>query len=166
MVGSIGSAAGSNSNLMNMISLNYQQSNMTSQGVGGTQPPPPPPPPGNSDTSAKDPLGVFDTVDTDAGGSISESEYEILTEGILEVTGAVLSSSFIDFDLDGDGELNGSELKSVLDEAGFAPPPQQVIAAYESQSGGNDTPQTNDPDLLALLMEYLKTGSTGLDITA
>ncbi len=162
MVGSIGS----NSNLVNMISLNYQQSNMTSQGVGGTQPSPPPPPPGNSDTSAKDPLGVFDTVDTDAGGGISESEYEILTEGILEVTGAALSSSFIDFDMDGDGELNGSELKSVLDEAGFAPPPQQVIAAYESQSGGNDTPQTNDPDLLALLMEYLKTGSTGLDITA
>ncbi len=162
MVGSIGNT----SNLVNMISLNYQQGSTASQGIGGQQPPPPPPPPGNSDMSAKDPLGVFDTVDTDAGGSISESEYETLTEGILEVTGAALSSSFIDFDLDGDGELNGSELKSVLDEAGFAPPPQQVIAAYETQSGGNDTPQTNDPDLLALLLEYLKTGTTGLDITA
>lgn len=166
MVGSIGGT----SNLINMISLNYQQSGMGSQGTQGVgAPPPPPPPPGNSSSSSEDPLGVFSSVDTDSDNAISESEYNILTEGILEVTGSQLSSSFLDFDTDSDGKLNGSELKSVLDEAGFAPPPpppQQVIEAYETQGGEYSSDFNGDETLLAQLLEYLETRSGDLDITA
>ena len=160
MVGSIGGT----SNLINMISVSYQQSSTGSpQGVGA----PPPPPPGNSSGSSEDPLGVFSSVDTDSDNSISESEYNILTEGILEVTGSQLSSSFLDFDADSDGKLNGSELKSVLDEAGFAPPPpQQVIDAYAAQKGEDSDYFTGDETLMAQLLEYLETRTGDLDITA
>ena len=165
MVGSIGST----SNLISMISSSYQQSqtgSTASQGIG--TPPPPPPPPGNSGGQSVDPLGVFSTVDSDSDSSISEDEYNTLTEGILEVTGNQLTSSFVDFDTDGDGQLNGSELKSVLDEAGFAPPPppQQVVAAYEAQSGEDSTYQVEDEDMMAQLLEYLETRSSDFDITA
>ncbi len=77
--------------------------------------------------------------------------------------------------LDGDGKLNGSELRSVLDEAGFAPPklkppppppPQQVIAAYEEQSVEESGYQASDETMLAQLLEYLETRSGDLDITA
>jgi len=164
MVGSIGST----NNLISMISSSYQQSQTSSTGSQGVGAPPPPPPPGNSGGQSTDPLGVFSTVDSDSDSSISESEYNTLTEGILEVTGYQLTSSFVDFDADGDGQLNGSELKSVLDESGFAPPPphQQVIAAYEAQSGENSTYQIDGEDMMAQLLEYLATRSSDFDITA
>ncbi len=160
MVGSVGGT----SNLINMISLNYQQSGIDPQGVGA---PPPPPPPNNSGSSSKDPLGVFDMVDIDSDNTISESEYNTLTEAILEVTGSNLNSKFLDFDADGDGKLNGAELKSVLDEAGFAPPPPpgQVIAAYEAHNGEDSNYTVDDETLLAQLLEYLETRSGNLDIT-
>lgn len=164
MVGSIGST----NNLISMISSSYQQSGITSQGTKGIGTPPPPPP-GNSSSSAKDPLGVFSIVDSDSDKAISESEFNTLTQGILEVTGTELNSSFLDFDTDGDGKLNGSELKSVLDEAGFAPPPpppQQVVSAYEAQSGEDAAFQIEDENLLAQLLEYLKTRTGNLDVTA
>ncbi|MBA3011879.1 MAG: EF-hand domain-containing protein [Proteobacteria bacterium] len=157
MVTSIGS------NLINMISLSYQNSGTNSQGAKGVGAPPPPPPPG------EDPLGVFNIVDSDSDSTISESEFNTLTQGILEVTGTELNSSFIDFDTDKDGKLNGSELKSILDQAGFAPPPppsQQVIAAYEAQSGEDAGFQMDDENMLAQLLEYLKTRTGDLDITA
>lgn len=165
MVGSIGST----SNLISMISSSYQQSGIASQGMKGVGGPPPPPPPGTSSGVSEDPLGVFNMVDSDSDGSISETEYNTLTEGILEVTGSELSSSFLDFDADGDGVLNGSELRAVLDEAGFAPPPpppQQVISAYEAQSGEDTTFQMDDEDMLAQLLAYLETRAGDLDITA
>ena len=114
----------------------------------------------------EDPLGVFATVDSDSDSTISESEYKTLTKGILEITGNEFSSSFLDFDADGDGELNRSELKSVLDKAGFAPPPpQQVISAYETQSGEGSTYKTGDETMMAQLLDYLESRSGDLDIT-
>ncbi|MFH2061274.1 MAG: EF-hand domain-containing protein [Pseudomonadota bacterium] len=165
MVGSIGST----SNLISMISLSYQQSGMASQGMKGAGGFPPPPPPDSSTGSSEDPLGVFATVDSNSDGAISESEFNTLTQGILEVTGTELNSSFLDFDTDGDGVLNGSELRSVMDAAGFAPPPpppQQVISAYEAQSGEDTFLQIDDDDLLAQLLAYLETRISDLDITA
>ena len=162
MVGSIGNT----SNFISMISSSYQQSqtgSTASQGVSA-----PPPPPGNSGGHSVDPLGVFSTVDSDSDYSISEKEYNTLTEGILEVTGSQLTSNFVDFDTDGDGQLSGSELKSVLDEAGFTPPPppQQVVLAYEAQSGEDSTYQVEGKDMMTQLLEYLETQSSNFDITA
>ena len=159
---------GGTNNLVSMISVAYQQS--TSAGAQGVQegavPPPPPPAHG----AGSDKLGMFDATDTDGSGSISESEYETLTQGILEVTGTELESDFSDYDLDGDGALNGAELKSVLDEAGFVPPPPpqgQVAAAYEAQSDEQTIPDIEDADLLSQLLEYLETqgDSDDVDIT-
>jgi len=158
MVGNVGST----SNLVNMISLSYQQNSTGAQGMQS----PPPPPPGEG---GADPLGAFDTVDTDTDGSISESEYDILTQGVLAVTGSELSGSFLDFDTDGDGALNASELRSVLDEAGFAPPPpppQQVASAYENQSGDITASLPSDDALMTQLLEYIENQPGRFDITA
>ncbi len=166
MVGIIGNT----SNLLNMISISYQQQSATSSYKphqdSNIQPPTPP---GNSSGSSNDPLGVFSMVDSDSNNSISESEYNTLSEGIREVTGNELNSSFLDFDTDGDGMLNGSELRSGLDEAGFAPPPpppQQVVAAYESQTGEKSTNLGEDQNMLESLLKYLETRTGNLDISA
>ncbi len=165
MVGSVGST----SNLINMISMSYQQESTGFQGVQGHQSPPPPPPSSGSAGSSEDPLGIFDSVDLDSDGTISESEYDILTQGITEVTGTELNTSFLNYDSDGDGFLNGAELRSVLDEAGIAPPPpppQQVLSAYEAQSDETTDFSTTDESLLTQLLEYLENQSGEFDITA
>jgi|GEM_PF-1477147 len=164
MVGNVGSTG----NLINMISLNYQLGGKGSQGFFGVGAPPPPPS-GGSGKATEDPLGMFNAVDSDSDSAISESEYNILTQGILEVTGSELSSNFLDFDSDGDGQLNGVELKSVLAEAGFAPPPPpsgQVISAYESQGGQMSDDPAEDENLLTQLLEYLENRSGNFDVTA
>ncbi len=149
----------STSNLVQMVSLTYGNTDPT-QG----QKPAPPSGPGGPQGPGPDPLGVFDTVDKNKDGSISQSEYEVLTEGILEVTGSQVARSFTDFDQDEDGMLNGLELKSVLDESGFGPPPSQVISAYEANSGSGKTGSDQDPNLLAQLLEYLEKRTGNLDI--
>ncbi len=169
MVGSIGGT----SNLVNMISFSSQQSSSSSQGVQGGDFPPPPPQGGDAAEGAgQDKLGMFNAADSDASGGVSEEEYETLSEGIFEVTGTEVSGSFSDYDLDDDGVLSGSELKSVLDDAGFAPPPpppQMVSDAYAAQSGTDTTGSSiTDEDLLSQLLEYLETRTEedDLDITA
>lgn len=169
MVGSIGSA----SNLVNMISVSYQNGAPSSQGTQQAQGAPPPPPPpsdqGAEVSSVQDPLGLFSAVDSDTDNAISSSEYDALLEGIKEVTGNELTSSFEDFDVDGDGALNGAELKSVLDEAGFQPPPppsSQVAAAYEAQSGQASTGSVDNQDMLAQLVDYLSSRTDDFDVTA
>ncbi len=167
MVGKIGPA----SNLINAITLSYQQKNQISENSVQDifRIPPKPPPPEHGDMPKADPLGVFDTVDSDGDGTISESEYSVLTEGILEVTGTAYTQDFLELDTDGDGKITGPELKSVLDEAGFAPPPpppQKVIAAYEAQQSGDDIVELNDESLLQQLLEYLENRDDDFDIIA
>ena len=169
MVGSIGSS----SNLLNMISASYQSGTSASQGTQQAQGAPPPPPPpaeqGDAASSVQDPLGLFTAVDSDADNTISSSEYDSLLEGIKEVTGNELTSDFEDFDVDGDGALNGMELKSVLDEAGFQPPPPpsgQVASAYGAQSGEASTGSGNTQDMMAQLVDYLSSRTDDFDITA
>jgi Ca2+-binding EF-hand superfamily protein len=122
------------------------------------------------DASSQDPLGVFSTVDSNSDGFISIDEYETLTEGIQEITGNALSRTFADFDVDGDGKLNISELRSVLDVAGFAPhpppPPEQVAAAYEAQSGEDPIYMAENERMLAQLLEYLDSRADDFDIVA
>lgn len=157
MVGSIGSS----SNLYTMISVAYQQ------GGGGFQGGIAPEAPGGK---GQDKLGMFDAADIDGNGGISLEEYAVLTTGITEVTGSEFSGEFSDYDQDEDGILNGTELKSVLDDAGFTPPPpppRQVSEAYAAQ-GGTWGSGSEDQDLLAQLLEYLETRSydDDLDIIA
>lgn len=159
---------GSTSNLIQVITSNF-----ATESPAGTQPEnrftvPSGPPPHASDNPKIDPLGVFDTVDTDSDGSISEAEFNILTEGILEVTGSIYARNFLELDMDGDGQLNGAELKSVLDEAGFTPPPpppERVIEAYETQSTPDYLPGSDNLSLLQQLLEYLENQDTDIDLT-
>jgi Ca2+-binding EF-hand superfamily protein len=163
MVNSIGST----SNLIQVITSNFQTSSSEGIHPGNASFPLPGPPPDSLDQSKIDPLGVFDTVDTDSDGSISEAEFNILTEGILEVTGSIYARNFLELDGDGDGQLNGVELKSVLDEAGFAPPPpppELVMAAYEAQSLPDGTPSNDDLSLLQQLLEYLENRDSDVDL--
>lgn len=142
-----------------MMGMMTYQTGMSS-GAQGMQGPPPPPQDGSG--SEVDPLGIYEAVDTDGDGSVSESEFTTLTEGLLEITGSSISSSFSDYDTDGDGSLSGEELKSVMDDSGIAPPPpppEQVSAAYEAQSGDSE-------DLMSQLLIYLETESETTDITA
>ncbi len=169
MVGSIGSS----SNLVNMISVSYQNevsaSQETEQAQGAAPPPPPPPEQGDAASLSQDPLGLFTAVDSDTDNAISSSEYDSLLEGIKEVTGNELTSSFEDFDVDGDGALNGAELKSVLDEAGFEPPlppSGQVASAYEAHSGEASEGSDDNQDMLAQLVDYLSSREDAFDITA
>ncbi|MCP3945085.1 MAG: hypothetical protein GY710_26905 [Desulfobacteraceae bacterium] len=53
-----------------------------------------------------------------------------------------------------------------MDDAGFALPSQQIAATKEAQNGGSNLFQTNDESLVDQLLEYLKTQSGDLDITA
>ncbi len=167
MVGKIGSI----SNLISVIASSYQQANQISEDSvqANFRSPPKPPSPGQGDMPKADPLGVFDAVDSDGDGTISESEYSVLTEGILEVTGTAYTQDFLDLDTDGDGRITGSELKSVLDDAGFAPPPpppQKVIAAYEAQQSSDNIFQSDDESLLQQLLEYLENRDSDFDIIA
>lgn len=152
MVGSIDST----SNLVNMISMGFQQNSSGSQVFSSIE------------ADGEDPLKVFESVDSDNDGTISESEFDTLNQGISAVTGSELSS-FLDYDTDEDGVLNASELRSVMDEAGFQPPPPppgQVISAYENQQGESVSTAPADDTLLTQLLDYLDTQAGDLDITA
>jgi EF hand len=175
MVGSIGGT----SNLIQILSANIQQKNAGTRPSQGAGKPPPPrgsgtnrrlqQPPGGSFSQAgpvnKDPLGVFSAVDQNSDGTVSQSEYLALKEGIANVTGNEVTGSFDDYDTNGNGTLNGAELKTVLDQAGFTPPPappSQAIGAYETQK--RESPPNGSQ--LQQLVDYLQTQSIDLDVQA
>lgn len=103
----------------------------------------------------EDPLGVYETVDTDDDGIVSEDEFDTLSEGILEVTGTSLTSGFSDFDLDEDSGLSGEELQAVLDEAGLTPP-------EKSEDGDPGCPPADEDNPMIELLGYYE--STTEDI--
>ncbi len=149
-------------NLNDMFSFSDQEGETDLQGTQGAGAPPPP----SSDSSeefAPDPLGIFSAVDSDADAGISESEYDNLTQGILEVTGNEVESSFLDFDTDGDNLLSSSELVSVFDEAGFAPPPPPK-GGMEAEGGDLGEHQAGGADMMVQLLGYLQPEAGDLDI--
>lgn len=166
------SSMSSSANLIQVITSSYSQNNMRAQGsqpqnttAQGAQEAKGPPPP-SKQGSGPDPLGVFDMVDADGNGAISELEYSILTEGIAEVTGTSVAKDFLELDSDGDGLVTGSELRTVLDQAGFAPPPEQVAQAYQQQQPSEMIFQTDDQSMIEQLLAYIQDRGDDFNITA
>ena len=73
---------------------------------------------------------LFEKVDSAAGGEVSRSELQTLSEMIAESTLDASEESFAQYDSDGNGTLSEDELNAVLDSGkpplgmeGMAPPP-------------------------------------------
>lgn len=119
MIGGIG-GAGPYQHQMQTEAIMPQKS-----GPGGTGGPPP----GG---------GLLNDMDSDSSGGISQSEFEILAEGITAVTGAEVNAeeALTTFDTDGDGELNGEELFQAMTANGVQPPPPP--SPHMAMEGGNN----------------------------
>jgi Ca2+-binding EF-hand superfamily protein len=97
----------------------------------------PPPPPGEQ--------GLFDALDTDASGGISESELSTWAANMSEETGTTIDTTdaITTYDADGDGELSSTELKSFLEASGV-PSPAGMASTDESEStSSSDTTQAD-----------------------
>ena len=102
--------------------------------ANGVTPPPPPP-------MAKG--GLFNDFDTDSSGGISQSEFEILAQGISKFTGKAINAEEVlsKYDVDGNKELSGEELFQAMSANGVRPPPppslfevKRGMAVYEINS--------------------------------
>jgi Ca2+-binding EF-hand superfamily protein len=92
-----------------------------------------------------DPADMFNKVDSDGSGGISQSELETLVENISDKTGNSIDTTdaLSTYDTDGDGELSMDELKSFMDASGMAPPPPppkgEGMANGLEATGGSST---------------------------
>ena len=101
--------------------------------ANGVRPPPPPP-------MTKG--GLFNELDTDSSGGISQSELEVLAQGISKLTGKEISAEEVIFkyDVDKNGELSGEELFQAMSGNGVRQPPpsfyevKRGMAVYEMNS--------------------------------
>ena len=77
--------------------------------------------------------------DTDKSGGISQSELEKIADTTQQRTGVTLniSEAYSKYDKDGDGELNGKEMKSYLKSQGINPPARQTDKLETIQSNIN-----------------------------
>jgi Ca2+-binding EF-hand superfamily protein len=98
----------------------------------GSMPPPP------------DKEEMFANIDTDASGTIDETELASFVEQLVEDTGIEINAedALTTYDTDGDGALSQDELDTMM--AGSMPPPpppppSQVIAAYNQNTGETDS---------------------------
>ena len=75
--------------------------------------------------SRPDPAEMFNKVDSDGSGGISQSELGTFAQNISSKTGNSIDTAdaVSTYDADGDGELSGEELKSFMDASGVRPPP-------------------------------------------
>jgi Ca2+-binding EF-hand superfamily protein len=67
---------------------------------------------------------LFNALDSDGSGGISQSELDTWAKDMSGVTGKTIDTSkaISTYDADGDGVLNSTELKSYLDSTGIKPP--------------------------------------------
>lgn len=72
-----------------------------------------------------DPAGMFNKVDSDGNGGVSQSELDSFVQDISSKTGNSIDSTnaVTTYDADGNGELSGDELKSFMEASGMKPPP-------------------------------------------
>jgi hypothetical protein len=77
----------------------------------------------------------FQTADTDSSGGISTSELESFASSIEETTGTTINmeTAMETYDLDGDDQLSGEELFTLVSEYGLQP---SASEAGQSQGGG------------------------------
>ncbi|HPJ95308.1 MAG TPA: EF-hand domain-containing protein [Deltaproteobacteria bacterium] len=96
------------------------------------------------------PAEMFDKVDTDESGGISQTELDTLAESISDKTGQTIDTedAVSTYDIDGDGELSKEELQAFLDASGLEPPSmpgmgmmgiQQAMSSYSLNSLGSET---------------------------
>ncbi|SDU46119.1 EF-hand domain-containing protein [Desulfobacula phenolica] len=71
------------------------------------------------------PVDRFQSSDTDASGGISTSELESLASSVEETTGKTIDTetAMESYDLDGDNQLSGEELFSLVSDYGLQPSP-------------------------------------------
>jgi Ca2+-binding EF-hand superfamily protein len=75
--------------------------------------------------SRPDPTELFNNIDTDSSGGISQSELDTFVQAMSSQTGQSINTTdaVSTYDVNGDGELSQDELKSFMDANGIAPPP-------------------------------------------
>lgn len=119
------------------------------------------------------PKGLFDKVDSDASGGVSQDEMKTLAENLKKMTGQTLDVSddaFKSYDGDGDGSLSADELKAAMDKNGFQPPqgpPPGGMRAGGAQdrsaSLSLDDQVTELKKLLETLTAYSQSAGSGTD---
>ena len=75
--------------------------------------------------SRPDPSEMFDKIDTDGSGGISQSELDAFVQDLSDKTGKSIdaTNAVSTYDTDKNGELSQDEFKSFMDASGIAPPP-------------------------------------------
>ena len=81
------------------------------------------------------PAEMFNKVDTDRSGGISQTELETLAESISGKTGQTIDTedAVSTYDTDGDRELSDEELRAFLDDSGLEPPSMQGMGMMDIQ---------------------------------
>lgn len=121
------------------------------------------------------PSGLFSRVDSDHSGGVSQSELQKLSDAIADKTGKTIDTGdegFKGYDSDGNGSLNGEELRTVLDKSGFgpqrdlqgmAPPPPPRQAAVSYADNQSDSEKNILASLVTRMQDLLDTLKSGQD---
>jgi len=111
------------------------------------------------------PRDLFNRVDSDRSGGVSQAELQKLSDKIQEKTGSTIDAgdeAFKGYDSDGNSSLSGEELRTVLDNSGFGPPqgmqgmgpppppPQQATDSYNANSS------ESEQDIVTALVSNMK----------
>lgn len=106
----------------------------------------------------------FQSADTDASGGVSASELETFASSIEETTGTAIDmeTAMESYDLDGDDQLSGEELFTLVSEYGIQPSPPESGQGGEgpSKGGGQMMPPPPPSQSSFLLQEEDEETST------
>lgn len=92
-----------------------------------------------------DPAEMFNRVDGDGSGGVSQTELETFVAEMSSRTGDSIDTTdaVATYDSDGDGELSAEELKSFMEASGIMPPPPPPGGAGGMNGGGSDDESTS-----------------------
>lgn len=105
----------------------------------------------------------FQTADTDSSGGISTSELESFASSVEETTGTTIDTdtAMESYDLDGDDQLSGEELFTLVSEYGLQPSPSEAGQGGDGPSkGGGKMMPPPPPSQSSLLFEDEEETST------